>query len=269
MMSAQIPSPSMGVLQSHVGAQKFELSRYEPAEPLKAFVKHYWVVSWTLAEHEHYDQAVVPNPCVNLVMEQDRSGIYGVTNRKYTKHLQGSGLVFGIKFLPGGFYPYWPTPLSELTDRSLMLSDVFGTAAAAAYEQAISATADTAARIRLTDSLLLAKLPDQDPNVAWINRIIDRIRDDRELSKVEQLCEMFDLNKRKLQRLFSQYVGVSPKWAIQLYRLQNAAEWLDQGLFKDWSSLALELGYYDQAHFIKDFKSIIGVTPDEYTSRAT
>ncbi len=265
-MSAQLPTPSMGVLQPNAGAQKFRLTRHEPSKPLQAFVKHYWIVSWCLEEEESFDQDVLPNPCVNLVLEPDTSGIYAPAGQMYTKCLQGSGLVFGIKFLPGGFYPFHRSPLSEWTH--LALSDVFGPDSYA-YEQAMAATTDTAERIRLTDAMLLGRLPGADPNVSWINAMIDRIRDDRELSQVEQVCGLYDVNIRKLQRLFNQYVGVSPKWVIQLYRLQNAAEWLDSGRYAEWTSLALALGYYDQSHFIKDFKSIIGVTPEEYTNRTT
>ncbi|MOA57975.1 DNA-binding transcriptional activator FeaR [compost metagenome] len=74
------------------------------------------------------------------------------------------------------------------------------------------------------------------------------------------------MNKRKLQRLFSQYVGVSPKWVLKLYRLQNAAEAMETGSERDWIKLSQDLGYYDQSHFIRDFKAMIGRTPDEYAS---
>ncbi len=69
------------------------------------------------------------------------------------------------------------------------------------------------------------------------------------------------INKRTLQRLFSQYVGVSPKWVIKRFRLLEAVGELSKNKKADWTKLALELGYFDQAHFIKDFKSIIGKTP--------
>lgn len=266
-----MPNPtqnhSMGILQLSEGEKKFQLRRYAPSEKLQHFVKHYWVVSWDLTGLPPYLQDVVPNPCVNLVMEDHRSGIYGVSSRMYTKRIEGKGQVFGVKFHPGGFYPFVRTALSNLTDQSLALEQIFG-ADAADYEQQLRSSADPADRIALTEALLVKHLPPQDKPVILINQIIDRIKIDRELTKVEQICDTFHLNKRKLQRLFNQYVGISPKWVIKLYRLQNAAEAMDTGKEYDTLKLSADLGFYDQSHFIKDFKSIIGKTPDEYAKPA-
>ncbi|MDF2725313.1 MAG: AraC family transcriptional regulator, partial [Paenibacillus sp.] len=61
------------------------------------------------------------------------------------------------------------------------------------------------------------------------------------------------------------YVGVSPKWVIQRYRLHEAAEQMERGEVADWAKLSLELGYYDQAHLIKAFKAIVGKSPEQYS----
>lgn len=73
-----------------------------------------------------------------------------------------------------------------------------------------------------------------------------------------------DLSPRSLQRLFKQYVGVNPKWVIRLYRLQNVAEMLEGLDHQDVLELAMDMGYYDQSHFIRDFKAVIGKTPEVY-----
>ncbi|MGM0881788.1 MAG: DUF6597 domain-containing transcriptional factor [Bacillota bacterium] len=262
-MHSTVQKPSMGILQLSEGEKKFQLTRYVPSEPLRPFIKHYWIVSWDLDGQDPYFQDVVPNPCVNMVIEAYRSGIYGVASRKYTKKIEGKGRVFGVKFQPGGFYPFIQSPLSGLTDQSLTIESVFG-AGALAFEQAIASEEDASGMIGHAEVLFLQKLPAQDETIAFINQIINCMNEDREVTRVEQICELFDINKRKLQRLFNQYVGVSPKWVIKLYRLQNAAEAMDTGSHRNWLTLSNELGYYDQSHFIKDFKSIIGKTPDEY-----
>lgn len=82
--------------------------------------------------------------------------------------------------------------------------------------------------------------------------------------RVDQISAYWKLHTRKLQRLFHQYVGISPKTVIQLYRLQNAAECIERGLTSDLTELSQDLGYHDQSHFIRDFKSIMGSTPEEY-----
>ena len=76
----------------------------------------------------------------------------------------------------------------------------------------------------------------------------------------------FGLSARSLQRLFRRYVGVGPKWVLQRYRLHEAAERIADGEGGDWAAFALELGYFDQAHFIKDFKALVGCSPAEYAA---
>ena len=85
---------------------------------------------------------------------------------------------------------------------------------------------------------------------------------------MQDLVDRYGLNKRMLQRLFARYVGVSPKWVIQRYRLNEAAEQLANGESINQAELALNLGYSDQAHFIRDFKSIVGVSPAAYARAA-
>ena len=63
---------------------------------------------------------------------------------------------------------------------------------------------------------------------------------------------------------FQRYVGVSPKWVIQRYRLHEAVVEIERGHPVDWKRLSLDLGYFDQAHFIKYFKTLVGRSPNEY-----
>jgi AraC-like DNA-binding protein len=101
--------------------------------------------------------------------------------------------------------------------------------------------------------------------VALAARIVDRIISDRAVTKVEHVASAFATTRRTLQRLFSRYVGVTPKWVIGRHRLHEAADAIGAGA--DVARLAFELGYFDQAHFIKDFKAVVGVTPAEYAKR--
>jgi AraC-like DNA-binding protein len=90
---------------------------------------------------------------------------------------------------------------------------------------------------------------------------------DRTLVRVDDLVDRHGMNKRTLQRLFARYVGVRPKWVIQRYRLHEAAERLAAGGV-DHAALASELGYSDQAHFARDFKAIVGLSPAVYERQA-
>ena len=91
---------------------------------------------------------------------------------------------------------------------------------------------------------------------------------DRGILSVDDLVARYRMNKRTLQRLFAKYVGVSPKWVIQRYRLHEAAERLAAEPSVAQSSLAADLGYSDQAHFVRDFKAVVGTSPAAYARRA-
>src|SRR5262249_1624732 len=76
----------------------------------------------------------------------------------------------------------------------------------------------------------------------------------------------FGLSPRSLQRLFQRYVGVSPKWVLQRYRLHEAAARLAEGTSGTWAEVAVELGYFDQSPFIRDFTRAVGMTPVAYAA---
>lgn len=266
-MSAYPTKPSLGVLNLSEGEKKFRLSRHAPSEALGFFIKHYWIVSWDLSEQEPYLQDVLPNPCVNLVIDRGKSGIFGPAKSKFSYLIQGKGCVFGVKFKPGGFYPFRKQPVSGMSESPVGIGALLGADADAdvqSVEDSILSIGDELRMVELAESMLLPKLPERDDNVMLVNRIIDRIILEREWTRVDTVCEHFGMNPRKLQRLFEQYVGVTPKWVIQLYRLQNAAEAMEQAHKPDLLKLSMDLGYHDQAHFIKNFKSIVGKTPEQY-----
>jgi AraC-like DNA-binding protein len=255
--------PNMGVLRMDMGERKFSLTRHAPSEDLAFFVKHYWIVNWDLTGQQPYPQDVVPNPCVNMVVERSRSAIHGPAKGKYSYLIKDKGCVFGVKFKPGGFYPFIQQPVSELSGSPINVIDVFDISAEQ-LEQMLLADHNETRMVELAEQILRRKLPEQDDHIVLINQMIDHVNDNQLITKVDQLCDRFDINKRKLQRLFDLYVGVSPKWVIQLYRIHNAVEKLDNDRMIDRLQLSLDLGYYDQSHFIKDFKMIIGKTPEEY-----
>ena len=72
---------------------------------------------------------------------------------------------------------------------------------------------------------------------------------------------------RTTQRVFRRYVGVPVKWVLCRYRLQQAALEIEGQPGVDFADLAVRLGWYDQAHFINDFHSMLGCTPGEYAAR--
>lgn len=255
--------PSMGLLNLNEGDQRYQLTRHAPSEALRPFVKHYWIVSWDLTGLEPYPQHVVPNPCVNLVVERNNTFCFGPSGRKFSYLVSGKGCVFGVKFKPGGFYPFLRVPVSSLYGQPMDVSRILEVTAGS-LEERLLRDGDNADKIGYIDQLLCAHLPAEDAQATLVNDIVQQIEQNREMLRVDDLSSYWKIHKRKLQRLFNQYVGIGPKTVIKLYRLQNAAERMERGLHYDLVKLSQDLGYHDQSHFIRDFKSIIGSTPEEY-----
>ncbi|MCD9022527.1 DUF6597 domain-containing transcriptional factor [Cohnella silvisoli] len=262
-MDPKADHSTKGILQADAGKQKFSLLRYEPAEKLRVYIQHYWVVEWDLRGQEPYRQVVLSHPNVNLVFEPGRTRLYGIWEKTSEQLLQGQGSVFAVKFNPGGFYPFWKQPVSKLTGSSMALTEVFGESARI-LEEDILATKNVAHLVERIDRFFISHLPEQDDNVALLNEMVAVLIAEKDILKVEHLASRFGMSMRTLQRLFSKYVGVNPKGVIQRYRLHEVAEKIENGEAIDWVKLATDMGYYDQAHFIKDFKAILGKSPDEY-----
>lgn len=258
-----------GILNPQMAEKLFRMTRYQPADDLAFFVLRYWIVRWDLRDVPPQVQDTLDYPCINLVFERGHTAVFGAETGRSSKRLEGKSQAFGVKFRPGGFYPFVKTPLSRFTNRAVSLMDALGVDHRP-LEDKLADSDDDVAMVKQVEEFLREFQPQPDETIsdtiALINQIVDCIVDDRTITRVDDLVRQIGINKRTLQRLFNQYVGVSPKWTIQRYRLHEAAETLaaSTGDTVDWSKLALELGYFDQSHFIKDFKAIIGKTPAEY-----
>jgi AraC-like DNA-binding protein len=258
-----IPGSARGVLHHASGPGRFHHARLPPATPLNHFVQHYWIVRWDLRGHAPQLRETLPHPNVHLVFERARTRIFGVHTARYTRVLEGEGCVFGVKFRPGGLRPFLGRSVSTIANASVSLEELFG-ARACALEDTVLDCADETAMIDVVARFLTAWLPAQDPHIDLAAAIVARIEEDRSLTTVDAVVERSGLGTRALQRLFKDYVGVGPKWVINRYRLHEAIDQLARGEVIDWSTLALDLGYFDQAHFIRDFKKLVGRTPASY-----
>lgn len=256
---------SKAILNAAAAEGHYRLTRHLPSPALRDFVQRYWIIEWDLRGQPPFAQETVPYYCVNLVFEADGGRIWGIPRSKFRRELTGTGRVFGIKFTPAGFHPFARQPVSRFTDSAVPVVEIFGVEAAGLE---LLSLPDPCQMIALAEHFLCQRLPADDPQVGFINRLIEYIAAHREITKVEDVAQISGISKRGLQRLFNQYVGVSPKWVIRRCRLHEAVERLTQGEVNDWPQVALELGYFDQAHFIKDFKAVVGLTPAEYARQS-
>ncbi|MFF0261142.1 AraC family transcriptional regulator [Streptomyces microflavus] len=246
--------------------------RREPAPALRPYLEHYWLIDWDL--DLPYAAHVVPHPSVNLVLQRYEAGesareragyaeVAGIGLGLFTQKLTGRGRVCGVQFRPGGFRPFAPEhALSDLTGRRIDAAEVLRTPPPVG---AVLDPADEDARVRALDACLLALEPRPDPQATLAMELVDRVRTDRSVRRVGQLARSAGLSPRTLQRLFSAYVGVGPKWVILRYRIHEALERAESEPAVDWARLAGDLGYSDQAHLVRDFTATVGVPPTAFT----
>jgi AraC-like DNA-binding protein len=155
-----------------------------------------------------------------------------------------------------------------LNDRVVPAAGILGPAADQACAAAMAADADDEAMMAAAAGLLRGRAVVADPVVEQVAGLVGRITEDPGLRRVAQLAEVSGLPERRLQRLFADYVGVSPKWVMRRARLHEAALRVeaDGPASVDWAALAADLGYADQAHLSRDFTATVGVPPTRYAA---
>jgi AraC-like DNA-binding protein len=191
--------------------------------------------------------------------------LHGVVTRRFSVDLTGAGRVSAVKFRPGGFAAF--TGLLPARDTVVRLGTELGPAAGDLLA-AVLDREDDDERAAVLDAALLPLAPE--PAGAYVDLLglVGAMIDDRGLVRVDQVAALGPMSVRSLQRLFATYVGVSPKAVLARYRLQDAAAAIDAGDGDDLAGLAASLGWFDQAHFSRDFRSVVGVTPSAYLQRA-
>lgn len=264
-----------GMLRRGLKAGKMRHSRRRPAADLTPWIAHYWMIHWDLRGCPPYVAESLPHPNVHLIFENQTATIAGVQTHKFSRVIEGEGRVFGVKFRPGGFRPFYKFPMSQLAGRTIPASRAFARDKdedkdkdkdkdLEVFEQIALSSRKENEKVAAANAFFHARMPVADPAIAVAGELVDVILQEPEIKTVDDLARRAGMSQRSLQRLFSEYVGATPKWVIRRYRLHELIEQFNSGAKLDWAQLALDLGYFDQAHLINDFKSIVGLTPVEY-----
>jgi AraC-like DNA-binding protein len=154
----------------------------------------------------------------------------------------------------GGAWLYGP--LRERFERTL-----------AGQGRAVEAAGELEQAVAAMEAALEPLLPaEPDPEIELADRAVSLLEADRTLNRVSDLAERLSLSVRSVQRLFADHVGLGPSWVIRRYRLHEAAARATAGGDVDWASLAIALGYYDQAHLVRDFTATVGTAPARYAA---
>ncbi len=258
--------PPRGIVQPG-GDPHGRHARYLVDPPLDDHLEHWWSVSWSLPKGASVVRETLPHPCFHVVVEAGVARVVGVPKGRFVRTLEGTGRVFGAKFLPGAFRPLLDAPAHTFTGKTVLLASVVGKALSDDYAQNIEAEERDEARVAVAARFFQRILPPPPPYARELRALFHAALNDRAITTADALAARSGRHLRDLQRLFRDTVGVSPKWVIQRYRLHEALLALEAGQ-STVTDLAALLGYADQAHFCRDFKRLAGLPPSHYARRA-
>lgn len=262
-----------------------EARKYTPKGPLAAFVVCFWY--WQGPPQTHARERLLPNGECSIVFDllDDPIRVYDAEDTgRYTSHghavISGPRTgyfvidtsqevrVFGIQFQPGGAFPFFRVPLSELQNSDVTLECLWKSAAGELRERLLAA-ATIDSMFALAEQYLFAQLVRQlqlHPAVDFARQHFCRAP---HMTTVASVLDRIGLSQRRFIQLFHDQVGLSPKAFCRVRRFQRVLHALKGSRDVDWAQVALDSGYYDQPHFIHDFRAFSGLTPTQYLARAT
>lgn len=243
------------------------LHRWEPSAVLAPYVVWHWAVVWDLGGRPPHRQLTLPHPSAHVCVEDGVARLYGPLRGRFERELRGAGRVVATRLRPGALGALLGgAPATSLVDR-VVDADVLPGLDGAALAAAVDAEPALEAAAGVLGARLEALLPAApDPAIAIVDRALALLEEDRSLTRVGPLAARLGTSTRTLQRVFARYVGVGPAWVVRRRRLQEAAAQAVRGGAVDWARLAVELGYADQAHLVRDFTAVVGEPPARYAA---
>jgi AraC-like DNA-binding protein len=201
------------------------------------------------------------------VLEEGRRGdltVAGPRTRARFKHATGVVRAVILQFKPGWSAPLLGVAGSALTDRIVLLEDIWGRSGDDLRAELLAAPSLPDVMDRLAQALALRTRQSFESASGRLARQAVRLLEGGEV-RVESVASLLGVTARHLRRAFTESVGIGPKEFARTVRLQRAVQ--RAATSKDWARIAVDAGYYDQAHLIADFRQLVGLTPGAFLKR--
>ena len=253
-----------------------------PGKPIGDFVERFWQIS---DSPSHCQERIVPSGTLELVinLREDLFRIYdpehpeacrgysgaivsGAYQRAFIIDAKQHASVVGIHFKPGGAFPFLGTGPEELTDRHVDLESLWGTVAAELRERLCEAPSP-AERFQLLEEALTARLARPRESHYAVRFGLSVLTGPDANLKIREVAKKVELSQRRFIQVFTKEVGLTPKLFYRLQRFQRVFASLRRIPAPDWAELAFECGYFDQSHFINDFRGFSGLRPSEFIAQ--
>jgi AraC-like DNA-binding protein len=250
----------------------------EPAPALRPYIEHYWFVATTAAAPLDLSVDVYVDARADLILNFGapytrtvagegpvviaRSNLDAQRRRPIRVEQRGAIVVSGARFHTGGLAPFVRTPLSQFTDRTVALDEAFGPEAVVLEAALRAADADLTLQTRLLDDFFLGRF-ELGAGARTLLVLKARIEAEGGLDRMDALCADAGVSARHLTRLFQTHLGVGPKTFARIVRFQRALSMLRADPGCTLAAVAATCGYYDQPHFVREFRACAGVAPKE------
>ncbi len=256
---------------------------HQPTGSLAQYIDQFWWYDQYVPSHTK--ERILPTGAVELVMhlrddhmriyagddtesceETSHSLIQGPYSRNYCIDAADQSSIIGVHFKAGGAFPFFKIPMQRLHNMHVALDALWGNAATALREQVLSAMTPAGVFARLEDALRqqLTRGRILHPSVPFA---LQRIHTAPKPLSIANLAEQMGVSHRHFIHLFEESVGMPPKRYARIVRLQQSLHRIHQASALDWSAIALDCGYYDQAHFIHDFREFTSMSPTVYMAQ--
>jgi methylphosphotriester-DNA--protein-cysteine methyltransferase len=257
----------------------FEFHCTRPRAPLTAFVESIWSVRGAAPYRR---SSVLPNGALQLMFnfgathrviglggraadrEYRRSWIAGLQDAPLAIEAPLRTHLFAIRFRPGGAHAFLPWPLEAVTNDVVDAEAALG-AAVEDLRAELAAMPTHALRAHAAERWLLARFRPHERDHLLVARALAALDDAAQRAPVGAACERLGLSNRHMIRLFRRHVGLAPKTYARVRRFHEALARLPAA--PNRATLALDLGYADQAHFNHEFRRFAGVSPGAFVER--
>jgi len=252
---------------------------YKPHKDLESIVKFYWTLEVPF-DPNNQKQKIIPDGCIEMTFN------FGDKIRRYTSENDfilhpnvmlmgqrtksyfilpvGNVDTFAICFYPIGFVNFVETPLENLVDKETPISELFGQEEASELEQQMMDATDTQHRITIVERFLLKQLNKKNTVSTIVKSTVDALLKTNGATPINAILKEDISKRRQLERHFRKQIGISPKQLGKAIRLQATLHLLLNKKSETLTEIAYESDYFDQNHFIKDFKDLVGITPKEF-----
>lgn len=246
-----------------------------PTEILKKYIKGYYIVE--INKHSEYMpwQRVFPTGSISLVFHYGSPSkfkekeadeyiepnliICGQQTFYYDLSLSGKTGMIIIAFKPYGANTFFNFPVSNLLNRNLSMHDLYVNQSDELEDKLLNLK-NNKERITLLENFLIDKITE---NIYFerIKHATEIIKSSKGHVKIQTLAQEVCFGIKQFERVFSVHIGLNPKKYLSIVRFQNVMQMKQNNYNANYIQLAFDNGYYDQSHFIRDFKSFTGVTP--------